>query len=413
MSRREWSREALERENEALRQKVSELERRLGGFDASPDLQMGESLAERVALIAEVERIAGMGSWVFDPIDNKLHWSDQLFRIFGYEPGEIVPTLESHFACMHPDDVERMKEASRRGIETGVSEQHDFRVVWRDGQVRHVTINSALIFDDSGTLRRAVGAVLDRTDRDRLEERLRQTHKMEALGRLAAGIVHDFNNLLQVVAGSTELLAEELSSDEVETIMDATRAGSDLLGQLLAFGRPSVPELAELDVNAELMSMKKLIQQALGPSAECELKLGEGLPNVILDRSQFQQIVMNVAVNARDAMPEGGKFSIETRRVDSRIELLLSDSGIGMSESQMSRVFEPFFTTKEEGAGSGLGLSTVFNAVRQNGGTVEIDSQLGEGTTVRVRFLTPSDGRPSPSLPTAEANTSRPPSAQP
>jgi two-component system cell cycle sensor histidine kinase/response regulator CckA len=240
------------------------------------------------------------------------------------------------------------------------------------------------------------------TERDQLETQLRQAQKMEAVGRLATGIAHDFNNLITVLLGYSEELAEHVTRDSalrkpVDEVRRAAERASGLTQQLLAFSRRQVAMPRAIDLNVTVSNMQDLLQRLLGADITLDVKLGRNLSLVSADPVQIGQVIMNLAVNARDAMPNGGTLGIETAMVELGAEhldlipgrhvmLLVRDSGVGISPEVQRKLFEPFFTTKEAGQGTGLGLSMVHAIVRQAGGHIDVTSQLGEGATFRVYF---------------------------
>lgn len=274
---------------------------------------------------------------------------------------------------------------------------------------------------------RHLGIFRDVTDQKNLEDQLRQSQKMEAIGRLAGGIAHDFNNLLNVIGGYNEILQMKLSDGTVERsytdkVMQATRKAASLTRQLLAFSRKQMLAPTVLDPNFTIADLGKLLPRLIGEDIELTFNLQKDLHRVKVDASQLEQVLMNLAVNARDAMPTGGKLTIETANVtlDQRyaathisakpgeyVMVAVSDTGVGMSEAIQCKIFEPFFTTKEMGKGTGLGLSTVYGVVKQSGGYIWVYSEIGKGTTFKVYFPAVLDaGRDAIHPAPAEAVTS-------
>jgi signal transduction histidine kinase len=236
------------------------------------------------------------------------------------------------------------------------------------------------------------------------EAQLRQTHKMEAIGRLAGGIAHDFNNLLTAILGYSELIAEELgdhpSARDVEQILEAGRRAAALTRQLLAFARQQTLAAEVLCPNEIVRATAQLLERLLGHDIELRLDIEESVGDITVDRSQLEQVLLNLALNARDAMPDGGRLTIGTKRVvldadkaaaalatpGRHVLVEVSDTGIGMDPATQARIFEPFFTTKDKAHGTGLGLATVYGVVTQSGGGVEVESAVGVGTTFRLYF---------------------------
>jgi PAS domain S-box-containing protein len=228
----------------------------------------------------------------------------------------------------------------------------------------------------------------DITERKILEEQLRQAQKMEAVGQLAGGIAHDFNNLLTVIGGYAEIARHRIGagpgSADLKEIQRAAERAAGLTRQLLAFARRQVLEPVLLDLNEVAGALVPMLSRLLATDIEIAMLAADGLPPVLADRAQLEQVVINLAINARDAMPEGGTLAIETLHDQGLVHLSVSDTGTGIDPAHLERIFEPFFTTKEVGLGTGLGLSTVDGIVTQSGGRVDVSSQPGMGSTFTV-----------------------------
>jgi nitrogen-specific signal transduction histidine kinase/ActR/RegA family two-component response regulator len=286
--------------------------------------------------------------------------------------------------------------------------------------------------DDEEDEETLLGTVFDVTERRQLEEQLLQSQKMEAVGRLAGGIAHDFNNLLTAVSGYTELLLSELPEgdprrESAEEIRQAGDRAASLTRQLLAFSRRQVLEPRVLDLNAAIADMEKLLRRVIGEDIELTSSLDPELWRTRADPGQIEQAILNLVVNARDAMPRGGRLTLETANVEldekftrglttvhpgPHVMLAVSDTGLGMSPELQARLFEPFFTTKERGKGTGLGLSTTYGIVKQSGGSIWVYSEPGQGTTFKIylpRCEEPLDAAPEappvPAIPLTGSET--------
>jgi PAS domain S-box-containing protein len=322
-------------------------------------------------------------------------------QITGYTREE---TLTMNFVqTVAPGFVEKAREmiAGKLAGEKGAA--YDLEIVAKDGRRIALEINTKLVFRDGAPVG-VQGTARDVTERKELEEQLRQSQKMEAIGRLAGGIAHDFNNLLTAITGYSELSMQRLADEDplycnLQEIKKAGDRAAALTRQLLAFSRKQVLQPKVLDLNLVVSDMEKMLTRLIGENIELCTLLDPKLASIKVDPGQIEQIIMNLAVNARDAMPQGGKVTIETRNVlvDDEyarkhiavtpgpfVMLAVSDSGCGIDAQTQSRIFEPFFTTKEVGKGTGLGLSTVYGIVTQSGGNIWVYSEVGQGTTFTI-----------------------------
>jgi PAS domain S-box-containing protein len=319
-----------------------------------------------------------------------------------YTPQELLDA-PSAFAFVHEQDRPAVIDQLDRLQAGAVPSVHLMvRGLRKDGDVLQVEAFAAMT--EFGGQPAVLATVMDISDRVKLEEQLRQAQKMEAIGRLAGGIAHDFNNLLTAIRGNAELMSDRIDDPamaaEVDEIVHAADRAASLTRQLLAFSRKQVLQPVALDLNEIVSGVARMARRLIGTEAQLQLELAATLPQVLADPAQVEQVLLNLIVNARDAMPMGG--TIRVRTSTTRLELwspeitqagiapgafvLLEviDTGIGMDQATQARIFEPFFTTKETGRGTGLGLSTVYGIIRQTGGAITVRSARGEGASFRV-----------------------------
>jgi PAS domain S-box-containing protein len=336
--------------------------------------------------------------------------SENVTSQLGWEVHEVLEDRRFWADRVHPDDAPRVF-AELAQLAAHEQHSHEYRFRHGDGTIRWIRDERKLVCDSSGKPIEIVGSWTDVTRRKRaeeahaqLEDQLRQAQKMEAVGRLAGGVAHDFNNLLTVITGRCELLLRRLGegdplSRDANLVLEAARRAGALTRHLLAFSRKQVLAPKVLDLNVIVADTETILQRLIGEDVELVTILGAPVGRVKADQGQIEQVIMNLAVNARDAMPNGGRLSIETATVtladdDSRVHpgmrpgayvlLRVSDTGCGMDAETMSHLFEPFFTTKGPGKGTGLGLCTVYGIVKQSGGDIRVASELGKGTTFKI-----------------------------
>ena len=346
----------------------------------------------------------GVGIWDIDFASGALRWSETLESQYGLKPGAFGGTLEAFLAGVHPEDQDALRDTMAKANRSGEDFSLLHRALWSDGTVRWLSASGRIHLDDQGEPVRGVGISQDVTEQRRLERQNQQAQKMEAVGQLASGVAHDFNNLLTVILGCAELVALDAAvgprhGEDLREIIKAALRARGLTQQLLAFSRQQVLQAAPLDLNGLITDMTGMLQRLIGTDIEVRLVLAPRLSLAFADRSQMEQVVMNLVVNARDAMPKGGTVTIET--TDARAEssssfheeaimdgeyvvIAVTDTGSGMTKETRNRLFEPFYTTKEPGKGTGLGLSTTYGIVKQSKGYIWVYSEPGKGTTFKV-----------------------------
>jgi two-component system, cell cycle sensor histidine kinase and response regulator CckA len=338
---------------------------------------------------------AAMAVW--DPATGAvLAVNDAAVRQYGYSREEFVGlTLDR---IVHPDDQSRLAEAVPR-FSVGVDGAAGFRHLRKDGTEIEVEVTGHPITWDGRPARLVMAT--DVTERLQLEAQLRQAQKMEAVGRLAGGIAHDFNNLLTAITGYSGLLIESLDEgdprrDDAEQIRTAAERATELTGQLLAFSRRGMVRPIAVDIHGVVQDMEPMLRRLIGEHIKLRTDLRADEPHVLTDRSQVEQVILNLVLNARDAMSDGGRLTIETEALEATaawaqgltpatsVVLTVADTGTGIADDVREHVFEPFFTTKGPTGGGGLGLATVYATVRQAGGRIRLQSVPGRGTTVRI-----------------------------
>ncbi|MCC6930918.1 MAG: PAS domain S-box protein [Gemmatimonadaceae bacterium] len=344
--------------------------------------------------------------WLSNVEKNEVLYISPAFEtIWGRSLDALRDSATLWMEAIHPDDRERIERAAREQQAQGTYDE-EYRIVRPDGEIRWIHDHAYPVRDESGVVTRIAGVAEDITERRTLEESLRQTQKMESIGQLAGGVAHDFNNSLTVIMGCARLLESErtMSSDSgalLTEIQHAAERAASLTRQLLAFSRQEVLAPRVLDLNVAIGDTHRMLERLLGEDVMIMTWLDPSVPNVKVDPGHVVQLLMNLAVNARDAMPHGGTLEIATALVrhdaehvrhhpgrleGDYVELRVSDVGTGMSPEIVSKIFEPFFTTKAVGRGTGLGLSVVHGIVTQNDGTIDVESTPGVGTTFRVAF---------------------------
>ena len=376
-----------------------------------------QTLRESEDRYKEASQIAHLGHWIYDQEADKLvHCSDELARIHGVSTDaylEMISSTEKDIESVHPEDRESYAQVIREAKRDSKPFDIEYRIILPDGEVRHIREIGVPVFDDTGQLIEERGTIQDISERKQLEDQLRHSQRMEAVGQLTGGVAHDFNNLLAVMLGNAELLEDLAGSDKeakkfIEPIKAAVERASSLTGRLLAFSRQSALVPVAADVDELIGGLNDMLQRALGETVELKTEDTVGLWPAMTDTHQFENALVNLTLNARDAMPQGGILTIETANVTldktyaeqheevtsgDYVRVAVSDTGTGIPPDVLAKVFEPFFTTKEVGKGSGLGLSMVFGFVKQSGGHITIYSEVGLGTSVKLYIPRSLDGQ--------------------
>ncbi len=372
-----------------------------------------KQLIEREELFRLITENAADMIAVVDANGHRLYNSPSYIKILGYTEQDLGKTTA--LDEVHPEDREKVLKAAADARRTGAGTSLEYRMRHKDGSWRTLESRASTIVK-AGQVEKLVIVNRDVTERKQLEEQFRQSQKMEAVGRLSGGVAHDFNNLLGVIIGYGEIVQEGTASDSplrtcVDEMLKAGHRAAALTRQLLAFSRQQVMDPRVLDLNVVVRDMEKMLKRLIREDIQLKTELDPALVRIKADQGQIEQVVMNMVVNARDAMPNGGELKLSTSNVymnedfvrrypypvsvGDYVLLAVTDNGIGMDAVTRARVFEPFFTTKEKGKGTGLGLSTVYGVVKQSGGYIEVMSEPGSGATFKI-YLPKVEESPDP-----------------
>jgi len=416
-------------------------------YEARARLQNLHESEERLAMAMQS---ASLGAWSIDLETQTLATSEVARRIYGRTPEEGL-AYEELLAAVHPADVERVQEGVRRSIKSGEDYDLEYRIQWPDGRLRWIKVNGRAMRNGGERTRMLVGVVLDITERkeaedmlrdanallerrvaertaelrrshdqvleeikqrEGVEDQLRQAQKMEAIGQLTGGVAHDFNNLLMAVLSNLELLRRHVPDDGralrlIDGALQGARRGAALTQRLLAFARRQDLRTGPADMAELIDGIGPLLERSLGPDVELRFRMARNLPQALVDANQIELALLNLVVNARDAMPEGGQVTIETDCVDADgggdlqpgkyVRVTVTDTGAGMDAETLERAIEPFFSTKELGKGTGLGLSMIHGLAVQLNGALRLSSTPGEGTRAELYFpVAPAEVAPAP-----------------
>ena len=372
--------------------------------DVTSQHRAAAALRDSEARFRAIARATSDAVYDWDLDRDHIWWSDSVQAVLGRAPSALIGPLERWAEGLHPDDRERVVDTLRTYV-AGDTER--FRMQYRyerDGVYVDIAEHSIILRDVEGRATRMVGGLSDVSVQANLEAQLRRLQRIESVGQLTGGVAHDFNNLLTVILGNSELLLEKLDGQPrlrtlAEMSLTAARRGAELTRSLLAFARRQPLSPAPVDVNTLIAGMDPLVRRTLGQAVEFDVVCGAGVRLAMVDEAQLEGALLNLCINARDAMPGGGRLLIETGEVvldaayaashpeataGTHVIVAVSDTGAGMDAATRERAFEPFFTTKGMGQGTGLGLSMVYGFVRQTGGHVRLYSEPGHGTTVKL-----------------------------
>lgn len=383
---------------------------------------LADTNQERFRLIAKATNDV---IWDWNLVTNEVWWNESIDTVCGYARDSLEPDATSWTRRIHPDDLHRIETSIHAVLDGKASNWlEEYRFMHANGKPLHVIDRGFVIRDESGKAVRMLGSMVNVTEQRELSGRLAQAQKMEMVGQLTGGVAHDFNNLLTVILGNTELIHELVDDQELKGLaamtVSAAKRGAELTQRLLAFARRQALEPQLLNLNEAITDLEPLLRRTLSEHIALELQLDPAIWLCEVDPSQFESALLNLVLNARDALVDGGKLIIETAAVEidpgfgspaydvapgDYVLVSVSDTGAGMTPDILAQVFEPFFTTKGLGKGSGLGLSMVYGFLKQSGGHARIYSEPGEGTTVKLYF--PRAAATSPTQPRTPAPPER------
>jgi PAS domain S-box-containing protein len=354
-----------------------------------------DMLFAREAHLRAAQEMGRIGSWEWSRHDGAMWWSDELYRLLGSAPGEVPATAQTFLARVHPDDLDAAGGGIDEILERDRPVEATFRIVVGD-DVRWMRGAARPHLDARGVPGRMIGFLQDVNEAHAMADMLRHAQKMETLGMLSGGIAHDFNNLLTAIQANVDLMREDLPpeagglAEGLQEIRTASRLGVDMVRKLMSFSRSNLENVRVVDVGQILADTRSLLVRLLPATVRLHLDTGHGPLRCRVDRAAFQEILLNLVTNARDAMAGRGDLTIETHAEDTdegaRVLIRVRDTGVGIDPEKMSRVFEPFYTSKGEGRGTGLGLAMVHALMKKQGGRVSVDSEPGQGTTFTLAF---------------------------
>jgi PAS domain S-box-containing protein len=397
--------EHLEKE---VKERTAELEHRMDklNHEISERKQAEKEIQRTKTILAKAEHMGNIGSWEYENVKNKAYWSDELYLIFGLKPQEIEASYDSYTGYIHPDDRETVIKAFNYSLKTKKHYDivHRFRL--KDDSIKYVNVKCETVFDKDNNPLKSIGMVRDISEEYKLQEQLNHRSKMDAIGQLAEGMAHDFNNVLSGIINAAQLLqSPKINLDErgikyVEMILQSSERASDLIKKLMAFGRKDKIMFTSIDIHTIIDETIALLNRTIDKKINISVSKNADLSIVVGDDSALENSLLNLAINASHAMPDGGELRIETRNITlnenycasspfelsegNYIEIEVRDTGIGIDSENIKKIFEPFFTTKERGLGTGLGLASVYETIQNHLGAVSVNSEMGTGTVFHL-----------------------------
>jgi PAS domain S-box-containing protein len=374
-------------------------------MDITDQKRADHELREQAAALVQAHEVAKLGSFTVDIRTRRTHLSREAAKVIGCDDAFTLPLDEFRERFIPAEDRDERDEMVDTAYRRGGTYSFEHRIRRPDGTIVWTLVHGRVEVDEFGRPEGAIGVVQDVTEQHRLDEQLRETQKMQAVGLLASGVAHDFNNLLLVIGANAQLALQYAPAgmkQELEEIAQATDRGAALVRQLLGFSRrKGTLEQRPIDVNEVVRDVRRMLERVVSRAIDVELDLTDEPTTVVADVARLEQALLNLAVNARDAMQDGGRVTIATERRDDEVVLRLSDTGAGMDEATRARIFEPFFTTKSDRGGTGLGLPMVYATVKESGGTIAVDSEVGRGTTFTIA-IPGANGTGAPRKPRAD-----------
>jgi PAS domain S-box-containing protein len=363
-----------------------------------------KSLRTSEKKLKEAQRITHFGSWEYDIKKDKLQWSDEVYRILGLNPKNTPPSYKTFISIVHPEDKSFVDEAYKDSIKNKTPYSIEHRICLNDGTIKHVRQHAEIYYDDTGKAVSSSGTIQDITELKDKEDQLRRTQKMDALGKLTGGIAHDYNNMMSVIIGYSELLLPQVKGKKkaieyIQQILTASDRARTLTDKLMSFSRYKFSETEIIDINKQIQAQQQLLEKTLTARIQLTLDLASDIWLTQLDSGDLNDAIINMSINASHAIEGNGTMTITTQNIylnENKAEALeleagdyillsLEDSGSGMDSKTISQIFDPFFSTKGE-RGTGLGLSQVYGFAKRSGGTIDVQSQLGHGSKFTFYF---------------------------